>query len=216
MTTETTYRDDLPAVPERMRERPIGRGYPIPWFVPFIKGKPEFRAADQEKLVLAIKQSRCWLCGHRLEKTFVFVIGPMCCINRVSAEPPCHVECARFSVVACPFLIGKEPERRETNMPSGTREAPGMMIRRNPGVTLLWHTTSFQLNRVQGGVLFQIGNPSALEWWSKGRKATRAEVEESIRTGLPILTEAAMSDGPKAVAALEKMRAAAERLLPAA
>jgi hypothetical protein len=44
-------RKDLPdGMPESVGRLPVDhRGYPVPWFVAWIDGKPEFRCADGEK-----------------------------------------------------------------------------------------------------------------------------------------------------------------------
>ena len=79
---------DIP-LPHRMRKLPISdRGFPVPRFVPWINGQPEFRGFDGEHLSRCVKLKRCWLCGEPLGKFMAFVIGPMCAVNRVSSEPP--------------------------------------------------------------------------------------------------------------------------------
>lgn len=51
--------------------------------------------------------------------------------------------------------------------------------------------------------------------FAEGRRATRAEVEASIYSGLPILEGQAAEEGPAAVAALRRMTTEAMRYLPA-
>lgn len=141
----TDYRADLPTIPQRMRHLPVDeRGYPIPWFVAYHEGKPEFRAMDGAKLRSAIQESRCWVCGDILGKYVAFVIGPMCAINRVSGEPPCHRECAEFSAKACPFLINREKRRRTDNLPEKIITGE-QQIDRQPGVAMIWITTGYRL-----------------------------------------------------------------------
>lgn len=205
-------------MPEFIRKLPVDpiRHFPVPWFVTWVDGRPEFRVADGEKLHLAITQRRCWVCGQHLDKFATFVLGPMCTINRVSAEPPCHYECAEYSCLACPFVTERQLERREGGEPEGVTQGAGYMIRRNPGCTALWTTTNWKIEKATGGVLFRVGNPSQVKWFSKGRKATRAEVDRSIETGLPILLDLAKQESQEAVAALYRMKADAEQWLPAA
>lgn len=125
-----------------------------------------------------------------------FVLGPMCGINRTAAEPPSHLECARYSARNCPFLSKPQMVRRENDLPK-TVEPAGMAIRRNPGATLLWTTRKYTLfDDGRGGVLLEIGEPETMEWYFEGRAATRDEVRQSVETGLPILAEvAATEDG---------------------
>ncbi len=89
----------------------------------------------------------------------------------------------------------------------------GVMIERNPGVTVVWTTKRYKLKPDgMGKMLFDIGEPVSVTWWREGRPATHAEVMESIRTGLPILQNAARRESDKrALAAATK---AAMKFLP--
>lgn len=201
---------------ERIAKLPVDRGFPVPWFVDWIRGKPEFRAMAMHKHTKALRKRLCWTCGEPLDFNATFVIGPMCAINRVSSEPPSHLECARWSARNCPFLTQREPERREDSVTEGMKSPGGIAIKRNPGVALLW--TTMQWNTFpdgNGGILIKIGDPVATEWWSHGRTATRAEVLESVRTGLPFLEEPARQEGRAAMLALEAMKQQAEQFYPA-
>jgi hypothetical protein len=210
------YRAGLPPVPPRMRRLPIERGYPVPWFVAYVQDHFDFRIQDSRKRGRALKENRCWLCGEVLGQYFAFVIGPMCAINRVSSEPPSHRECAEFSVLACPFLNLDEAERRAAQLPPGAEEPAGVMLKRNPGVILIWVTKTFKPFAVDGDYLVRVGTPLSLSWWREGRTATRAEVLASIDSGYPILCDVATQQGTAAIAELERQKIAALALLPAA
>jgi len=211
----TALRDGLPPLPQRMRSLPVdARGYPVPWFVQFIDGQPDFRVADGEKLVRALRGSCCWVCGEPVGKFKTFVIGPMCAVNRTSSEPPCHTDCAVFSATACPFLRLPKAQRRDANIPAGVADPPGEFLTRNPGVTLLWTTLSYTRMKVDGGVLFRLGDPTQVRWYAQARTATRAEILESIDSGMPTLREYADLDGGGAPAQLEKQYNEMLALLP--
>lgn len=218
VTTETIspYRPGIEPVPHRMKGRPIARGYPVPWFCPQLPdGTWEFRAAEGGKFQYAIRYGVCWLCGRPLGSHKAFVIGPMCAVNRTTSEPPCHTDCAEWAVKVCPFLTQRQAERREGNKPAGWTPPAGEMIARQPGVALLWQTKHFNLfSDGQGGVLIRIGDPERVTWWREARPATRAEVLESLDSGLPFLMERAIEDGRAAVAELTQRRAAVDVLLP--
>src|SRR6516162_8680773 len=140
MTLKTTE-----PLPVRMQHLPVDeRGYVVPWFVDWLDGKPEFRAMDLNKFVRAIKQRRCWVCGERLGVNMCFVAGPMCGINRTSSEPPSDLVCARWSARNCPFLANPRMVRREDEV-SLDGNAAGLMIKRNPGVAMLWITRSYEI-----------------------------------------------------------------------
>lgn len=192
-------------VPERIQKLPVRRGFHVPWFVAWIDGEPEFRMSDQRKYVAAVKKKLCWVCGEPLGKYQWFVIGPMCAVNRNTSEPPCHLECARYSALTCPFLSNPAMKRRdhETVMAKG-EEQGGIAILRNPGVTCLWQS-DYRLYRcpLSGKPLVELGAPGQ-EWYARGQKASRAQVLESIDSGMPILMECAEKEGAEAVKFLKE------------
>ncbi|HEY1292805.1 MAG TPA: hypothetical protein VGJ60_07000 [Chloroflexota bacterium] len=203
-------------VPARLAGRPRTRGFVVPWFVDQDEqGNWDFRLADQRKLVRAVKLKLCWLCGEPLGRWQVFVIGPMCAINRTTAEPPMHRECAEYAAAVCPFLTQREQRRRTDHLHPESIAPAGTMIARQPGVTLLWVTREgYRLFPATGGVLLKIGSPSECIWQCEGRPATRDEVLASIDSGYPLLLAEAEAEGPAAIAALQRMRAAIDPLLP--
>ncbi|MFD1557053.1 hypothetical protein ACFSHT_15740 [Paraburkholderia silviterrae] len=212
--TSTALRQGLPELPQRMRALPVdSRGYPVPYFVDWIDGKPDFRVMDSRKLAACVYYKRCWICGEPLGQYKAFVIGPMCAVNRVSAEPPSHTDCAKFAAQACPFLALPKAARRESNMPVDL-QVSGIMLKRNPGVALVWVTRSYHAVAVDNGVLFDIGEPEQTFWYAEGRLASREEVMASVQSGLPALYDLAHADGEAAVLELDTMVARATRYFP--
>lgn len=193
-----------------------GRQVPVPWFASWVEGKPDFRFVRPERAAQAVTQDRCWVCGERLGRNRAFVIGPMCAINRLSSEPPSHRECALYSAQHCPFLANPRSVRRETALPGETAPPPGIAIRRNPGVALVWVTRRYQVERDPRGLLFRLGDPEETLWLAERRVATRDEIMASIESGYPLLFAEAEAESPAAVRALESMREAAMRWVPAA
>lgn len=222
-----TYRAGLPERPLRMRSLPLNdKGYPVPWFVEWIDGKPEFRIMDGDKWARAVKHRLCWLCGEAMGRHMTFVAGPMCGVNRTSSEPPSHRDCAVYAATACPFLTLPKALRRDAGLPEGTKTlgakttesniVGGVAITRNPGVAMLWTTGDYKVYRVNNGMLIQMGEPSSVKWFAEGRAATRDEVDESIRTGLPFLQEIADKQGEGAPAELLRLKNRMQQYLPAA
>jgi hypothetical protein len=190
------------------------RGYPVPWFVEWIDGKPDFRVIDSDKWTQAIRFGNCWLCGQPTGKFKTFVIGPMCAVNRVTSEPPCHLDCAQFAAMACPFMILPRAKRREANLPEHGKAA-GFHLDRNPGATCLWTTTTykpFRTNEGVAGVLIALGDPAAVEWYSQGARCSREPVIESIDSGLHFLWDMAKAEGIEAQVKLENCYARAMAL----
>jgi hypothetical protein len=223
--SHNVLRSDLPELPMRMRRLPIdARGFPVPFFVAWLDasgapsrrgyGTPDFRVVYAGTGLQCHKESLCWLCGERLGTFKTFVIGPMCAINRTSSEPPSHLDCADFAARACPFLTRPKEKRNEKNMPPGWVQPPGEMIRRNPGCTLVWTVRKYEAFKVDGGILFDVGEPEHVRWYREGRPATRAEILESIDSGMPILRKAAEEDGEAGLEELDRRYAALAPLLP--
>ena len=189
-------REGLPPLPPKMAHLHIDeRGFPVPYFVQWIDGKPDHRIIDPAKKVKCVKYNQCWLCGQPLGKYLAFVIGPMCAVNRVNSEPPSHVDCARYAVRACPFLSKPHMHRRETGMPENAIEPAGMHLAHNPGAMALWVTTSYKPIRVEGGELYDLGPLVDVTWWHEGREATREEAMAALEKGLPVLRALAEEDG---------------------
>lgn len=209
--TAPTIRPTLPPLPPRLARLPIdARGYPVPWFVAVVDGVPDHRVVDSAKVREAVRFHRCMMCGDNLGAYLTFVAGPMCGLNRVSGEPPHHRECAEYAVRACPFLTRPKAQRREAGL-EGMAPPGGILLPRNPGVSMLYTTKRYEVERAGPGVIFRMGPPVSVTWTAEGRPATRAEVLASIASGYPALHALAVKDGPEAVRALDAARAAFER-----
>jgi hypothetical protein len=205
MSMTPARRPELTPLPRRMGKLPVdARGYPVPAFVEWCKvgvtpfewaspgapdAYPEFRVMNRVFFVKAVRQHLCWVCGEPLGVFQTFVIGPMCAVNRTSSEPPSHLECAVWSAINCPFLSRPQMVRRVDDQTAALHDTvAGTMLTRNPGVTLLWTTRGYTVfDDGRGKPLLEIGEPTAVAWYSQGRPATRAEVIASIESGLPLL-----------------------------
>ena len=219
----SNLRPELEALPSRMQSLPVDeRGYVVPWFVDWLTDdsgrptKPEFRAMDLRKWVRAVREKLCWVCGGRMGRFMTFVAGPMCGINRTSSEPPSHQECAEWSARNCPFLNNSQAIRRvDEVIGADMSNAAGFALTRNPGVTMLWTCKDYSLfDDGKGGKLLHMGEPDHVKWYAEGKAATRAQVVESIESGLPALVALAQQqDG--AMKFLNESRRRFERYLPA-
>lgn len=117
------------------------RGYPIPYFVPIIEGKPDFRYQDSRKKDACMKHNLCSICGKKLyKKSYWFISGPMGLRNQIASDAPMHEDCARFSIDACPHLALQKAERRSEVTNSEQALAPG-----KPAVIFLIKTDKYAL-----------------------------------------------------------------------
>jgi hypothetical protein len=200
--------------PAQIRALPRdARGYPIPAFVGTLNGQRDFRVIHRDTVAHCVRERLCWICGRGLGRLLAFVIGPMCGVNRISSEPPSHVDCARFAAQNCPFLTTPAAQRDTRGLDAAASLTPGIALARNPGVTLVWICKRFTQTR---DGLFALGPPHAVQWYAHGRTATRAEILASIDTGLPALQTLAAAQGDDALAQLHAMLGACLALVPAA
>lgn len=219
MTPTTKLRPELTPLPLRMLNLPVDeRGYVVPWFVAWVDGKPEFRAMDFYKWRRAVREKLCWVCGTRLGSYFAFVTGPMCLVTLTNSEPPSHLQCATWSAVNCPFLSKPQMVRRENALPENIQDPAGVGLKRNPGACAVYVTKGFRVFKDSvGKPLIELPEEhESIDWYAEGRKATRAEVEHSIDTGVHFLLEIAEQEGPQAVAELNQRLKRIEQWLPGA
>lgn len=196
-TTDYIY----PGVPERISSLDRDRhGRPIPWFVwrhPDT-GEPDFRVIRPDGVDDALRWDTCWVCGTRRGRHAAFVIGPMCGINRTTAEPPSHLMCAMYAAQHCPFMTTPTMRRRHTEQLLEEHDAPaGTTCWRNPGVALVWSSKTWRPFNAPNGTLINVGEPTAVRWYAEGKVATREQVMASVESGLPLLrAEAAKETFP--------------------
>jgi hypothetical protein len=203
-------------MPPRMSRRPVSdKGFPVPWFASLRDGKWDFVNLDPRNIVEAYRRQICFLCGEKLGAFKCFVIGPMCSINRVSVEPPAHRDCAEYAVRACPFLARPNAKRNDRAHLGKPEDTPGTMVEHNPGAVLIWITKRYApITDGRGGVLFEIGDPVEVYWYTEGRQASRAEILAAIDKGLPHLRKEA--EQANALDDLQAMIDRAMTLLPVA
>jgi hypothetical protein len=104
---------------------------------------------------------------------------------------PLLLICAPLAALHCPFLANPRMKRVPQHMhPDGAQPAAGDGILRNPGAVAVWiEGKKSKPFRVGDGVLFELGKPAKVEWYANGRTATRDEVLQSIKSGLPLLLD---------------------------
>lgn len=199
-------RIDTITMPARIAALPRnGVGYPIPWFVATLDdGTRDFRIAGKTQYITALRRRLCWICGRPLGRNVAFTVGPMCAVNRISAEPPGHRDCATYAAQACPFLSNPTMRRRPVDIE--ITPAAGRPVLRNPSVALVWVTRSFRPFRAHAGndgILIRMGAPTQTLWYAEGRAATRGEVLASMESGLPVLRDACQLDDDPAASSAE-------------
>jgi hypothetical protein len=212
-----TARHTVP-LPRRMAGLPRDhRGYVVPWFVTWEGDVPQFPIVDPKRWTRAMRNKLCWVCGQPLGRVALFVLGPMCCVNRISAEPPTHRECATYSALVCPYLcsprMGRVPLEKVTGGP--TIAPGGIMSLDNPGTCALWPTRNWHSMATMSGPLVKFGEPvERVEWYAHGRVATDTEAADSFRKGCGRLLAVAAAQDERAVVDLVQLIAKARHHLP--
>lgn len=100
------------------------------------------------------------------------------------------------------------------NLP--VKNPAGIMLTRNPGVSLMWVTKRWYPVKAPGGYLIQMGHPEEIRFYREGRPATKDEIEASVSTGLPALQKMAEDDGQDAISALAMAKSRFDDLLAGA
>ena len=177
------YREIIGDMPSQIRALPVSEhGYPVPYFVARIEGKYDFRVIDPLKMRACIANKRCWICGQTLGRYKSFSSGPLIVVTKHSAEPPSHRDCAEFAARTCPFMVHPRAQYRSPDIPDTTVNT--MMIAENPGVTVIWTTAGYEIQRHHDDLVFIPQEASAVQWFTEGRPATREEAEDGLAHSL--------------------------------
>lgn len=199
-------RPEMEDAPTAMTGRPVDhRGFYVPWFVTAKTddGLWDFVRIDPRRIREAYDREICFISGEPLGRYRSFVIGPMCCINRITAEPPSKREIAEWSTRVCPFI--SNPMAKRPDLEDGTyNAAPGVMIPDNPGVIAIWtvdrHDYTMDRNRI-----INLGDPSHLAFYTHKREATPDEVRKAMVFGANRLLDMAQQQSAESVQYLEEV-----------
>lgn len=144
---------DVPIPPELAHLKRDDRGYPIPFFVSKVDGKPQFQVISQEKQVMCVERKLCAICGKKLYKDGAyFVSGPMGLFNKFQTDPGMHRVCAEFSLRACPHLYYEKSQRRDVKGPISETLAPNdHMAMAKPTEIFLAKGSKFWLEKIDNG-----------------------------------------------------------------
>ncbi len=146
------------AIPKELAHLKVDhRGYPIPFFVSYQNGVPEFRFLNITKQHFILENKLCGICGKKLNKDYSYVIsGPKGYENKISSDSAMHRVCAEFSLQACPHLYLEKAERR-TNDDLGKAIAakPSIVIMDKPEKLFLIKISKFRLED-HGGQKFVV------------------------------------------------------------
>lgn len=160
------------SIPNFLSHLPLSeKGYPVPFFVPFVEGKPDFRLMDSRKWEACAGRNLCSICGKKLRRAKYFVTGPMGLANGVQSDPPMHRHCAMYSVQACPHLAAQKAKRRAVEVTGVVAE--DYQITDKPDV--LYLVQAVRVKRVRGMSVFKF-RPSA--HWEIPYRGGRVDIDK--------------------------------------
>lgn len=114
------------ALPERMKDLPQYKGYPIP-FTTFMREDegapiqvPDFKITDTAKWAMCVNQKLCAICGQKLDYWMWFIGGPLSRDNRLFFDMAMHEECAKYAAATCPYLAYGKDHQADPKLPEGT------------------------------------------------------------------------------------------------
>jgi hypothetical protein len=135
-------------IPQQLSHLKIdSRGYPIPFFVTWIDGKPEFRFLDHKRQEMIIEKKLYHICGKKLNDDYnYFISGPIGFHNRISSDAAMHRVCAEFSLRACPHLYLQKADRRENDELAKEiiAKADDVLIKEKPQILILARASKFK------------------------------------------------------------------------
>lgn len=112
-------------MPASIRALPVDpvRKVPVPWFVRWFDGKPEFRVMDHDRLLEAVGRRLCWVCGQRLDNRATYLIGPGTAIGSVEVADHVCMPSASAGIVsqALPDSTSRLGERPPLEIPEVPR-----------------------------------------------------------------------------------------------
>lgn len=161
-------------IPERLKNRPLdSRGYPIPYiqYLPPAGQKVDFRVTDPTRRTECIYKRLCGICGEPLGYWLYLIGGEQTIKHRLFSDPPMHEECARFSMLACPFL--NNPGYKVSDvLPKMPTMTDALQIAERPKRMGLYITRSYDAAQVKMGdgsihpVLYcHPAKPKSIEWF---------------------------------------------------
>lgn len=153
-------------LPAHMRKLPIDPlGAPITWH------EKKGRAPGRLQFESAIRAHKCWQCGGGLGKALAFVLTPREYLAKYAEAPPSHPDCATYVA-----RVGLE---------SNPDTAP---------LAVVWAAESYRVEASLVGYVMHLGEPRRVNFYERGRVATRAAILAALTPLLPKLDPSSPGD----------------------
>lgn len=143
---------------------------PIPFTIywgEYPNGRPDFKHIDPERVRKCLDSRLCGICGapYGRNSEIAYIGGHESQITDATCffiDPPMHVECALFSVRACPFIVRRKQRSAEETpahvAPDSGRYSVwvGKHVIRNPEMSLESRPTLFLRRIADDGEVTQL------------------------------------------------------------
>lgn len=151
-------------IPDRMAQLPRdARGLPLPYMT---GDTGDFRIIDRERWEEIVTRRLCGICAQELDYWIAFVGSQGNVDTRVFLDPGMHVECARYSIEACPFLSLPHARRSGRALPADGRVYTAPPVRERPPRMALYLTRGFEITVHPGvGRAILAAAPKSVEWF---------------------------------------------------
>jgi hypothetical protein len=155
---------DIPMPPAMARLPRDRRGYPVPFMVLQAEdndGEPALAVLDPRRVVRALHNRLCAICGQALDYWIAFIGGDLCLKNRLFGLPM-HEDCARFSMRVCPHLSNPRAKYRPPPTGAEVRVSP-LVSDSRPSEMFLVITRRYKPVAVRDELLARIAPPARVE-----------------------------------------------------
>jgi hypothetical protein len=149
------------------------RGFPIAFITLQSEDKVDFRATDQSKWLICVKERKCAICGSALTGWIYFVGGPKSIASRMFHDLGMHRECAIYGLKTCPYLamprysVAEVDDIKLKVKTTYTIEVPHMSSERPDRFGLLG-TRDFKVRDWASLIVEAAPSNRAIVWWRNG------------------------------------------------
>lgn len=121
--------DGPDSIPERLASAPTAQGMVVPYVTVAHRdrSRPVWGQLDRTRLLTALVDRLCQICGDPLEDPAVLYLRPADYLRGIAVEPATHRDCGGYSTRVCPMLV----TRRFTNSEATSLQNPSTV--RSPG-----------------------------------------------------------------------------------
>ena len=132
------------------------RGYPITYLAAYINGRPDLGVQDPQKFLSCVNESRCHVCGEKIETLGYFIAYEPIPKKPHFLDPAIHRECALYSLQVCPYLANPKAKHRSAKGLNVDKTDLGVVGERGYEVVLLG-ATGQKMIKVKGQRAVHLG-----------------------------------------------------------